>query len=350
VTRILQVDALHPERSKIGLAARIIRKGGLVAFPTETVYGLGANALDANAVRKIFKAKNRPADNPLIVHINKVQQLEQIAIHVPRRIQTIAEKVWPGPVTFLLYKSDTVPDVVCGNTGKIAVRMPAHPIALALIERSGVPIAAPSANTSTKPSPTNARHVMSDLGGKIDLVLDGGDTFFGVESTIIDSTSSPYTLLRPGAYSLEELRKYFGKIRVPRIVREARESKVAIVPGMKYRHYAPRKPLYMVSHSFLDKSPDLCRDPRVAIICSQELSKKLGMSNPHIIVLGSEMDLYEIARNLFSSFRKLDSLRVKFGLIQTFEEKGIGLAIMNRIKKASTNKTLALEPWLEGIH
>ncbi len=338
VTRILQVDPLHPERSKIGIAARIIRKGGLVAFPTETVYGLGANALDTNAARKIFRAKNRPADNPLIVHINKIQQLEQIAVNVPHRIQTIAEKVWPGPVTFLLYKSDTVPDLVCGNTGKIAVRMPAHPIALALIESSGVPIAAPSANTSTKPSPTNSRHVMSDLGGKIDLVLDGGDTFFGVESTIIDSTSNPYTLLRPGAYSLEELKKYFGKIRVPRAVRDARESKVAIVPGMKYRHYAPRKPLYMVSRSFLENSPDLCLDPRIEIICSQELSKTLGSSNQRIIVLGSEKDLYEIARNLFGSFRKLDSLHVKFGLIQTFEEKGIGLAIMNRIKKASTKE------------
>jgi L-threonylcarbamoyladenylate synthase len=345
VTRILKVDALHPDDNKIGIAARYIRTGKLVAFPTETVYGLGANAFDLEAVRKIFKAKNRPADNPLIVHICKMRQLDEIAVKVPKRVRTLAEKVWPGPVTFLLYKSDIVPNLVSGNTDKVAVRMPAHPVALALIEKSAVPIAAPSANTSAKPSPTNAGHVMSDLRGKIDMVLDGGNAFFGLESTIIDSTSNPFALLRPGAFSLEELRKYFGRIRVPRDVRGARESNVAIVPGMKYRHYAPHKPLYMVNRGTLKNSRELFRNPRIGIICSQELSKTLGNSNPHVIVLGSEKDLYEIARNLFASFRKLDSLHVKFGLIQKFDEKGIGLAIMNRIKKASTNKTSSNIPF-----
>lgn len=340
MTRVLKVDALHPDEKKIGIAAEIIRKGGLVAFPTETVYGLGANALDANAVRKIFRAKNRPADNPLIVHISKTRQLDQIAKNVPRRIETLAKKIWPGPVTFLLYKSEMILDEVCGHTGKVAVRMPAHPVALTLIERSGVPIAAPSANTSTKPSPTNAMHVLSDLSGKIDMVLDGGDTFFGVESTIIDSTSIPYTLLRPGAYSLEELRKQIGKIRVPTAIRAAKESKVAIVPGMKYRHYAPRKTLYMVDRSTLEKNPDLFQNPHLGIICSQELTHQYNATTPNIIVLGSEKNLYDIARNLFSSFRKLDTLDVKFGVIQTFEERGIGLAIMNRIKKASSHNLI----------
>jgi L-threonylcarbamoyladenylate synthase len=335
---VFNLDALRPDRRKIRIAAEVIRAGGLVAFPTETVYGLGADALNVNATRKIFQAKNRPADNPLIVHIFEVRQLEKIARHVPTRVRQLATQVWPGPVTFLLFKSGWIPDEVCAGTGKVAVRMPAHPIALALIKEAGVPIAAPSANLSSRPSPTKAEHVINDLGGRIDLLLDGGDCFFGVESTIVDATSSPYTLLRPGAYEVEELRRKFGKIRVPHSVRQAQESKVSIVPGMKYRHYAPRTPLYMVEKETLARNPSWFRNAHVGIICSEELSDRYSGVNK--ITLGSEKNLFEVARNLFGSFRKLDTLPVRFGLIETFEEKGIGLAIMNRMKKATSHKII----------
>jgi L-threonylcarbamoyladenylate synthase len=234
-TKVIKLDALHPNPRKIRIAAQTIKRGGLVAFPTETVYGLGANSLDVDATRRIFKAKGRPADNPLIVHICEEEQLDKIAKRIPRRIRKLATQVWPGPVTFLVSKSNWIPDAVCAGSGKVAVRMPAHPVALALIKEAGVPIAAPSANLSSRPSPTRVEHVMRDLDGRIDLILDGGDTFFGVESTILDATSRPFALLRPGAYNVEELRtKLGGKIWVPKDVRRAQESKVATVPGMKY--------------------------------------------------------------------------------------------------------------------
>lgn len=335
------MDALHPQPKAIEFAAKVIKKGGLVAFPTETVYGLGANALDPAATRKIFEAKHRPADNPLIVHIAQLRQLKTLTKMVPERVQDkLARKLWPGPVTFLLFKSQLVPDVVSGNTDKVAIRMPAHPVALALIRKAGVPIAAPSANTSTRPSPTKATHVLEDLKGRIDVILDGGDAFFGVESTIIDCTSNPYTLLRPGAFTLEELRKQLGgeKIRVPETVRQAKQTKVALVPGMKYRHYAPKKPLYLIKRENLAESPELFQDPQIGVLCSQELYQQHynGKTPKNVIVLGSEEDLYGVAKNLFDSLRKLDTLNVKFGIIQSFAEKGIGFAIMNRIKKAAS--------------
>ena len=331
---------MRPNTAAIEIAADQIKKGGLVAFPTETVYGLGANALNATAVRRIFKAKNRPADNPLIVHVSDIDMAHEITKRIPERIETVTKKVWPGPITFLLYGSKAVPAIVSADTPKIAIRVPAHPVALALIRAAGVPIAAPSANTSSRPSPTNAQHVMNDLRGRIDLILDGGDTFFGVESTVIDSTSHPYTLLRPGAFSLEEIRKLFHNIRVPRAIRYAKQSKVALVPGMKYRHYAPQKPLFMISKHLLKESSDLIEKARIGVLCSKEVYQECNSKFPHAIILGSENNLYDVARNLFSSFRQLDTFRVNFGLIQTFDEKGIGFAISNRTKKASDQKRI----------
>jgi L-threonylcarbamoyladenylate synthase len=338
-TRLLTIDPLHPSRRKINQAATVIKNGGLVAFPTETVYGLGANAFDEKAVKEIFIAKKRPADNPLIVHIYSLDQLEQITGKIPTKIRSIARDLWPGPLTFLLSRSDNVPEIVCGGTKRVAVRMPAHPVALKLIEKSGVPIAAPSANLSTKPSPTSALHVMSDLDGRIDLVLDGGDTFFGVESTIVDMTSEPYKLLRPGAYGPEDLRRKLGTLVIPKSIRNAGESADAIVPGMKYRHYAPAKPLYVIEKKNLIRNQALLNDPSVGILCSKELSKEGSIDNPNLIILGSEKNLFEVAKNLFASFRLLDGLNVKFGIVQTFKERGIGLAIMNRIIKATSHKS-----------
>jgi L-threonylcarbamoyladenylate synthase len=338
MTKVLKVDAVEPDTGKIAIAAKAITEGGLVAFPTETVYGLGANALDPEAVAMIFKAKNRPADNPLIVHISKMTQLREVAEGVSPRMLNIAEKVWPGPLTFLFRKSDRLPQAVCGLTDKVAVRMPSHPVALALISAACVPIAAPSANLSTRPSPTSAAHVLADLDGKVDIVLDAGDTFFGVESTIIDATCRPFRLLRPGACTLEELQRLLGRVSVPMSVKKAESSAHAIAPGMKYRHYAPSKPLYMLGNKGF--SHKLFAMKNVGIICSRELCRSYRGAGKNVIILGSEKNLYEIARNLFKSLRALDELDVEFGIIETFKEEGIGLAIMNRIKKASADMEL----------
>lgn len=336
MAKVIKIDPLNFKSEDLEEAALVIKKGGLVAFPTETVYGLGGNALDANAAEKIYKVKQRPIDNPLIIHIQKIDQIFEVAADVSEEIINIAKKIWPGPITFVLKRNKVVPKITCGGRDTVAVRMPAHPIALALIERSGVPIAAPSANLAGKPSPTKAEHVIEDLGDKIDIVIDGGETFFGVESTIIDVTKKPPVLLRPGPFTVEELNRLFGEIIVPEEVRGLSDFKEPIAPGMKYKHYAPNTKLLVVNDKSLLKpviEEIKRRGLRVAILCSKEVSKEV--ENEYKIILGSEENLYEVAKNLFDSFRKLDKLNVDLGIIQSFPERGIGLAIMNRIRKAS---------------
>ncbi|WP_338600375.1 L-threonylcarbamoyladenylate synthase [Sulfolobus tengchongensis] len=338
MTEVIKVDPLYPELDKIKRAASVIRAGGTVVFPTETVYGLGANALNPEAVKKIFIAKNRPMDNPLIVHIERLDQLQEVAMEIPEEIINIAKIVWPGPLTFVLKKTDKVPKETTGGLDTVAVRMPAHPIALALIRESGVPIAAPSANLATKPSPTRAEHVIDDLYGKVDMILDGGETFFGVESTVINVTVNPPVLLRPGPFSVEELEKIFGKIVVPEQAKGTGEFSVALAPGMKYKHYAPSKKLLVVENRGIlrDVIKELIEiGYRVALLCAKEVCKEFQAEKVEIIELGSERNLYEISKNLFDSFRKLDKLDVDIGVIHSFSERGIGLAIMNRTRKAS---------------
>jgi L-threonylcarbamoyladenylate synthase len=344
-TRIITIDPIKPEKDRIALAAGIIRNGGLVAFPTETVYGIGANALDPKACLKIFRAKGRPADNPLIVHISSLAQLRRVAVSVPRDIERVLDVLWPGPVTFVLKKSRIVAKEATAGLESVAVRMPAHPIALRLIEASGVPIAAPSANTSSRPSPTDARHVIQDLDGKVDMIIDGGATLFGIESTVIDATTRPYTLLRPGAFTVEELQKYIGKIAVP-LKHDASKPKS---PGTKYRHYAPRKRLVvMASKRLLLEAAAMMRSRNVAVLCSNELAKSLkpGVMS---IRLGSESNLYEIARNLFGALRALDRTSAEMGFIQSFPKSGIGFALMDRIVKASGSSPLSSKRELERV-
>ncbi|MEM0131269.1 MAG: L-threonylcarbamoyladenylate synthase [Saccharolobus sp.] len=337
MTYILKVDPLYPEEEKIRKAAEIIRKGGTVVFPTETVYGLGANALDSEAVKKIFIAKNRPMDNPLIIHIADISQLFEVAKDIPEKILNIAKIVWPGPLTFVLKKTDKVPKETTGGLDTAAIRMPAHPIALALIKESGVPIAAPSANLATKPSPTKAEHVVDDLYGKVDMILDGGETFFGVESTVIDVSVNPPRLLRPGPFSVEELERLFGEIVVPEQIKGIGEFEIALAPGMKYKHYAPSKKLLVIEdRKIIGEVIEELKNKgyNIALLCSKEVCSQFK-DDVYTIELGSETNLYEIAKNLFDAFRKLDKLDVDIGLIHNFSEKGIGLAIMNRTRKAS---------------
>lgn len=328
LTVLLKVDPLSPGVEEIHKAASVIRSGGTVAFPTETVYGLGCDAFNADACRKIFQIKGRPADNPLIVHISSLRALNELCDTVPKSVELILEKIWPGPITMLLPKSDRVPEAVTAGLPTVAVRMPAHPVALALVDESGTPIAAPSANISGRPSPTKPEHVVNDLWGKVDLVLDGGPTFFGVESTIVKVDGNAATVLRPGPFTTEDLSRIFGSVSVY----HSPPGERPLSPGMVYRHYSPSKKLFMVSGDLVSMANSLVDDGmKVAVICTKE---KADLLKCPAVVLSSTSNIYEVAKNLFDSLRRLDELECEFGLAQRFEEKGIGLAVMNRLAKA----------------
>ncbi|MHA1616735.1 MAG: L-threonylcarbamoyladenylate synthase [Candidatus Njordarchaeales archaeon] len=344
MTIILRMDPLKPDKAKIRIAAKIIQDGGIVAFPTETVYGLGADALNPEAVEKIFIAKNRPPDNPLIVHISRKSQLFELAKEVPDWIIEVLDQVWPGPVTFVLRKRNIVPDIVTAGLPTVAIRMPAHPVALALIDEARKPLAAPSANISGKPSPTRGEHVIKDLSGRVDAIIDAGETFFGVESTVIDATEDPPVILRPGPIGLEELEKIIKKkIRIHPVALGNKMRETPKAPGMKYRHYAPEAKLILVEGDYdqvLEQIMKLYQTlknekKRVALLLSEESIERLGL-NQDTIVLGSRENLYTVAKNLFKSLRSLDEKGYEIGLCEGFELRGIGLAIMNRLRKAAT--------------
>ncbi len=342
MTEILRTNAFRPEMQYIKEAAEAIKNGGVVIFPTETVYGIGADAFNKEAVLKVFNAKNRPPDNPLIIHIADLNQLYDVAKEVDTKIEPILKRVWPGPITFIFKKQDRVPLEVTGGLDTVAVRMPAHPVALALIKESQVPIAAPSANAATKPSPTLVEHILDEMMGKVDVILDAGKTFFGIESTILDVTKKPYVLLRPGPFTIEELEQLFGKIEVPDFAKGLGEAKVAIAPGMKYRHYAPSKRLLLAgSKEAIFEIAEYCKQNgiKASFICSREVAEKLPKEVSKQI-LGSEANLYEIAGNLFDSFRKFDASDAEIAVLQAFPEIGIGFAIMNRARKAAGYKVV----------
>lgn len=340
MTKILKVDPVTPDISVVREAASIIRNGGTVIFPTETVYGLGANALDEVATRKIFKAKGRPSDNPLIVHISDLDQLYDVCSNIPVIMERIAKKFWPGPLSVLLPKSERVADSVTAGLPTVAVRMPAHPVALSLIRESHVPVAAPSANLSTRPSPTSAKHAIQDLMGRVDAIIDGGETFFGIESTIVMLSEKGATVLRPGPYSPDELASAFGEVDVS-VFAKGKPSDEALVPGMKYRHYAPLKPLLMVpdKETLVLVSEELFgAGLEHAVLCTSDVA---GRVKGKSIILGQGEDLYEVARRLFSAMREFDESGLPFALVHTFPERGIGLAIMNRLKKACGGTVVA---------
>lgn len=336
-TKIIKMDANNPDISKIKVTARIIRKGGLVAFPTETVYGLGANALNAKAVLKIFKAKNRPQDNPLIVHIADKKEIYRLAESVSKKVEKLINKFWPGPLTLLLKKSKIVPYAVTGGLDTVAIRMPAHPTASSLIKMSETPIAAPSANLAGRPSPTTAKHVLEDLEGRIDAVIDGGKTKIGVESTVLDMTGKYPTILRPGGVTAEELKKVLGVVRVHKLAKAEMkiENAVTLSPGMKYRHYAPKTKMIL----FEGKKKEIVKKIREFIEKHQD--RKIGV----LTITGSEYkaeivkflgkDLNSVAKHLFSALRELDNQNLDLILAEGCTTRGIGLAIMNRLRKAS---------------
>lgn len=325
-------------------AGDILASGGLVAFPTETVYGLGANALDEEAVRKIFAAKGRPSDNPLIVHIAKIEDVYPLVKEVPIKAKKLMEEFWPGPLTIILRSSQRVAETVSAGLPTIAVRMPAHPIALALLKEAGVPVAAPSANLSGRPSPTNGEHVEEDLSGKIDIIIDGGGAGVGLESTVIDMTTEIPIILRPGGITREEIEESIGKIEIDSGLEEPKEKPRS--PGMKYRHYAPKAPLYIADGD----EEVIVEKIKAGISNYKNKGIKVGVltNNQHqayyqdvlIISLGDLYNPSELAANLYQGLREFDNYKVDIILAEGYQEKGVGLALMNRLKKAAGNKYL----------
>lgn len=334
-TRVLHAEH-HNLEEVCQRAALIIRQGGLVAFPTETVYGLGADALNPVAVAGIFQAKGRPPDNPLIVHVSSPDEAERIA-YIPELAHRLMDAFWPGPLTLVMMRRGIVPDVTTGGLDTVAVRMPGHPVALSLIEKAGVPIAAPSANTSGKPSPTTAQHVVEDLAGRIDLIIDAGPVPVGVESTVIDVTTSPPVLLRPGGMALEQLERVTGTIQASTSKSDAPRS-----PGMKYTHYAPQARVILVmGEDTRDTLQALAeryqnRGVRIGLLLCQETGDVLG-GEQHRFILGRRDDTETIAKNLFHALRTLDRERVDIILADgSFSRRGLGLAVMNRLTKAAS--------------
>ncbi len=331
-TLILKVDPENPSTKELERAVDAIKQGKIVAFPTETVYGLGADAFNELACKKIFQAKGRPSDNPLIVHIDSFDMLEKVAHKIPKSAFKFMERLWPGPFTAVLEKKEEIPGVVTAGLSTIAVRMPSHPIAKLLISLSEVPIAAPSANLSGKPSPTTFEHVFEDMNGRADVIIDGGETLFGLESTIIDFTKDPPVLLRPGPLYIEQL-KEIGKVTVHEAAKGLKALDRPPSPGMKYRHYAPEKKLILVESKEKLKEV-LYETPKAILICSKELAEKLEYSKT--IIIGSISNPFSIARNLFKSLREADKIEGEVIIVEGFEEKGVLFSVMNRLRKAAS--------------
>lgn len=330
------------DRKVLEEAAAVIRNGGLAAFPTETVYGLGANALDEKAAKKIYEAKGRPSDNPLIAHIADLDGLKPLVSEIPEAGRKLAEAFWPGPLTLVFPKSGIVPHGTTGGLETVAVRMPSDPVARELIRLAGVPIAAPSANTSGRPSPTRAEHVFQDMDGKIDLIVDGGPVGIGVESTIVDVTEEIPTLLRPGAITMEMLGSVVGKVDVdPAITGPMRADVKPKAPGMKYRHYAPKASLTLVEgdaevvtariNNLAAKK--LGEGLRVGIICTEE-TKALYPAGM-VKSIGLRADEATVAHNLYAVLREFDDLEADVIFSESFPADELGQAIMNRLNKAA---------------
>ena len=327
-------------QNEIDQAAAILREGGLVGIPTETVYGLGANGLNDQAVKNIFAAKGRPQDNPLILHIPDVSWLERYCKDIPLTAYKLAQAYWPGPMTMILYHKDVVPDAVTAGLDTVGMRCPAHKLCRDIIAAAGVPVAAPSGNTSGRPSPTTAQHMLEDMDGKIEAIVDGGPCAVGVESTIIDLTCTPPRLLRPGGITLEQLRDVLGEVDVdPAVTRLLGAGEKPKAPGMKYRHYAPKAPVTVVTGDPKRSAEYIAAHAQSedGIICFDEfLPLFTGRSSARPVMdLGPAGDKEEQARHIFDALRSFDHTTVPAIWAQCPDTSGIGLAIANRLNKAA---------------
>jgi L-threonylcarbamoyladenylate synthase len=340
-TKVSMLKEENLDKNILKEAAQVIKEGGLVAFPTETVYGLGANALDEKAVEKIFIAKGRPQDNPLIIHVGDFN-IKPYVKEIPPTAKKIMDKHWPGPITLILEKSDLIPNITSANLSTVGIRMPSNNIARELILCAGTPIAAPSANISGRPSPTNVDSCIEDLTGRVDYILGGENSEVGLESTIVDCTVNPICILRPGAITIEMLREIDNNTYIdPAVLNKPEGDFKPKAPGMKYRHYAPKAPVKIIKG---DIEKTIAKINEI-VLNSIEHKKKVGIiatdetkeyyNNDIVVSLGSRQNLEEIGQNLFKVLRSFDSIEVDLILCEAFQEQGVGIAIMNRLKKSA---------------
>ena len=345
MTEVIRIDRQHPDPSAISKAADCLRHGGLVAFPTETVYGLGAHAHDRDAVRRLFAAKQRPSNDPLIVHVAGVEEMKTLASQVPPTAVALAMRFWPGPLTLVVRRAASVPLEVTAGMDTVAVRVPAHSVAHALLAAAAVPIAAPSANLFSRPSPTRASHVLADLDGRIDMVLDAGPVDIGVESTVVDLTTVPPTVLRPGAVGVERLRDIIPDLQV-RTTTVASSDTPFPSPGLLSQHYAPRTPMTLYARaaaagreSFVEHVREvLATGKRVGVLASTEDATALRHLPVVIAELGTEAEPEVVAARLYAAFRELDAANLDVILAHDFpSDVGLWRALRDRLRRASVH-------------
>lgn len=360
-TEIIKVDMSAQDWDKqLDYAAQVLKSGGLVAFPTETVYGLGANALDQNAVKGIYKAKGRPSDNPLIVHIANTDSVRELTDSIPFVAPVLMEAFWPGPLTLVMPRSKKISDIITAGLDTVAIRMPSHPIAADLIRKAGIPVAAPSANSSGRPSPTLAKHVIEDLKGKVDVIIDGGISNVGVESTVLDITVTPPMILRPGGVTLEQLRSVLGAVcwdPASVDVNAGASSEASLPaprsPGMKYKHYSPKAALLLLQGdpervaAEVSKRAELYHREGTSVgILNTDETASLYEPSLHtyckIMSLGSRENPETLASNLFRCLREFDEKKVEMIMAETPDVNGIGQAVMNRLLKAAGGNIIKL--------
>ncbi len=342
-TMISNIDVNNIDLKELKKYSKLLSEGKTVIFPTETVYGLGANALDENAVKKIYEAKGRPSDNPLIVHIYSKEEVYDLAKDVNEKAEIIMEKFWPGPITIILNKKEIVPKTTSGGLNTVAIRMPSHKIAREIIKQSGVPIAAPSANISGRPSPTKANHVQEQMNGRVSGIVLGGDSNFGIESTVLDLTGNIPMILRPGSITKENLECVIGKVDIDPSLAKKEDNKKAKAPGMKYTHYSPDADVYIVSGSeenVIIKVNNLIEANtknglRTGVMC---LDKNKHKYNCEVLSLGNTLE--EVASNLFDTLIQMDKQNIDVVYSEEFESTGLGQAIMNRLFKSAGYKVI----------
>ncbi len=342
-TIIKNIDPANIDMEIIEEFGKMLARGETVIFPTETVYGLGANALDEEAASKIYKAKGRPSDNPLLVHVADIDDVEALVEVIDDKAKLLMEKFWPGPLTILFNKKDIIPDRTSGGLKTVAIRMPSDEIARKLIRASKVPIAAPSANISGKPSPTKAEHIIKDMDGRVNGILVANDCNFGVESTIIDLSGEYPLILRPGCITLEMLRQVLGRVEIDPSLMSAKDNIRAKAPGMKYKHYSPDAQVYIVAgeeKNRIKKINELIEENskkglKSGVLC---MKKNSDQYNCKTFNLGESYE--EAAHNLFDELIKLDQEGIDIAYAESFEENGVGLAIMNRLKKSAAYRII----------
>ena len=343
-TLIKEIDVNKPDKDLIAVFASMLASGKTVIFPTETVYGLGANALDEEAAAKIYQAKGRPSDNPLLVHVADKEDVYDLVENIDNRAKLLMDRFWPGPLTIVFKKKDIIPDRTSGGLDTVAIRMPSDQVARDLIRQAGVPIAAPSANISGRPSPTKPEHIIRDMDGRVDGILVGGSCNYGVESTIVDLSNDVAMVLRPGSITLEMLGEVLGQVNLDPSLKNKDDNIRAKAPGMKYKHYSPRAQVYIVragdQEDFARRVDELCLDNAKKGLKTGVMTRSSDQHPYQAQVFDLGESDAEVAKNLFDSLISLDRESIDIAYVPYFEERGIGVAIMNRLKKAAAYRII----------